>query len=114
MLEKLYAVDSDGPELALALPIPRHPSSGIFENHFAVDSDASEVGSDEWSESAMLVHNSTALLTKDHRCVVEALRLLNKDPSVQVNMARLLTFNKLNLVPQNIDTLLASFEIYCL
>ena len=114
MLEKLYAVDSDGPELALALPIPRHPSSGIFENHFAVDSDASEVGSDEWSESAILVHNSTALLTKDHRCVVEALRLLNKDPSVQVNMARLLTFNKLNLVPQNIDTLLASVEIYCL
>ena len=76
--------------------------------------DASEVGSDEWSESAMLVHNSTALLTKDHRCVVEALRLLNKDPSVQVNMARLLTFNKLNLVPQNIDTLLAFIERYCL
>ncbi|PAN39452.1 hypothetical protein PAHAL_7G243800 [Panicum hallii] len=83
VFEKPSAVDSAGPELALALPISGHTSSGIFENHFAIDSDASEVGSDEWSESAMPVHNSSALLTKEHQSVLDAFRLLNEDPSLQ-------------------------------
>ncbi|RLM74063.1 uncharacterized protein C2845_PM15G16770 [Panicum miliaceum] len=83
VFEKPSAVDSDGPELALALPISGYTSSGIFENHFAIDSDASEVGSDEWSESAMLVHNSSALLTKEHQSVLDAVCLLNENPSIQ-------------------------------
>ncbi|CAL5026094.1 unnamed protein product [Urochloa decumbens] len=83
VFEKPAVDDSDAPELALALPMSGHPSSGIFVNHFALDSGASEVGSDEWTEPAMLVLNSSALLTKEHRNVVDALRLLHEDPSVQ-------------------------------
>jgi hypothetical protein len=98
VFEKPSAVDSAGPELALALPISGHTSSGIFENHFAIDSDASEVGSDEWSESAMPVHNSSALLTKEHQSVLDAFRLLNEDPSLQVNMARLYYSRLANLI----------------
>ncbi|CAN6249636.1 unnamed protein product [Urochloa humidicola] len=75
--------DSDAPELALALPMSGHLSSGININHFALDSCASEVGSDDWTEPAMLVLNSSALLAKEHRSVVDALRLLHEDPSVQ-------------------------------
>ena len=95
MLEKLYAVDSDGPELALALPISGHPSFGIFENHFAIESDALDVRSYEWSvtEWSETAHKSSAqLLTKvtnEHKSVLDAVRLLNENTSLQVNMARL-------------------------
>lgn len=80
MFEKAPAVDSEAADLqALALPI-----SGIFVNHFALDSDASEVGLDEWTEPARLVLNSSALLSKEHRSVLDAFHLLHEDASVQV------------------------------
>ncbi|KAF8702377.1 hypothetical protein HU200_032751 [Digitaria exilis] len=75
-------VDSNATELALALPYSGH-QSGIFVNHFALDSDASEVRSDEWVDPAMLVLNSSTLLTKEHRSVLDAFRLLKEDTSVQ-------------------------------
>ncbi|CAL5030677.1 unnamed protein product [Urochloa decumbens] len=80
VFEKPVVDDADAPELALALPMSGH---GIIVNHFALDSGAYEVGSDEWTEPAMLVLNSSALLIKEHRSVVDALRLLHEDPSVQ-------------------------------
>ncbi|RCV34834.1 hypothetical protein SETIT_7G189400v2 [Setaria italica] len=83
VFEKPSDVDSDAPELTLALPMSGHPSCGLIVNHFALDSGASEVGSDEWTEPAMLVRNSSALLTKEHGSVLDALRLLHEDPSVQ-------------------------------
>ena len=90
MFDNFSAVDSDGPELALALPISGHPSFGIFENHFAIESDALDVRSYEWSETA---HKSSAQLltkvTKEHKSVLDAVRLLNENTSLQVNMARL-------------------------
>ncbi|KAL6652276.1 hypothetical protein ACP70R_011201 [Stipagrostis hirtigluma subsp. patula] len=76
--------DSDVNELqGLALPISGQPLSGIFVNHFSLDSEASETGLEEWIEPAMLVLNSTALLTKEHRNVLDAFHLLQVDPSVQ-------------------------------
>ncbi|CAN6235834.1 unnamed protein product [Urochloa humidicola] len=83
VFEKPAVDDSDAPELVLALPMSGHPSSGLIVNHFALNSGASEVGSDDWTEPAMLVLNSSALLTKEHRSVVDALHLLHEDPSVQ-------------------------------
>ncbi|TVU14968.1 hypothetical protein EJB05_38465 [Eragrostis curvula] len=84
VFEKPSAVDSDVSELqALALPVAGHPSSGIFVNHFSLDTDASEIGLEEWIEPAMLVLNSTALLTREHRNVLEAFHLLQEDSSVQ-------------------------------
>ncbi|OEL17824.1 hypothetical protein BAE44_0021156 [Dichanthelium oligosanthes] len=83
VFEKPSTVDSNVPNLALALPFARHPSSGIITNHFALDSDTSEVRLDEWIEPATLVLNSSALLTKEHRSVLDAFRLLDENPSVQ-------------------------------
>ncbi|WVZ86632.1 hypothetical protein U9M48_033385 [Paspalum notatum var. saurae] len=84
VFENSAAVDLEAADLqALALPISGHPSSGIFVNHFALDSDASDVRLDEWTEPAMLVLNSSALLTKEHRAVLDAFHLLQEDASVQ-------------------------------
>ncbi|XP_062184473.1 uncharacterized protein LOC133888302 [Phragmites australis] len=84
VFENPSAVDSDGFELqALALPISGQPLSGIFVNHFALDSDPSENGLEEWIEPATLVLNSAALLTKEHRNVLDAFHLLQVDSSVQ-------------------------------
>lgn len=41
-------------------------------------------GSDDWIEPAAYALNSTALLTREHRNVLDAFRLLQKDPNVQV------------------------------
>jgi hypothetical protein len=41
-------------------------------------------GSDDWIEPAAYVLNSTALLSREHRNVLDAFRLLQKDPTVQV------------------------------
>lgn len=85
MFKNPSAVDSEAADLqALALPISGHPNSGIFVNHFALDSDASEVGLDEWTEPAALLLNSSALLTKEYRSVLDAFHLLQEDSSVQV------------------------------
>ncbi|XP_062226355.1 uncharacterized protein LOC133924710 [Phragmites australis] len=84
VFENPSAVDSDAPELqALALPVSGHPSSGIFVNYFSPDSDASEIGLEEWIEPALLVLNSSALLTREHRNVLDAFQLLQEDSSVQ-------------------------------
>uniref|UniRef100_A0A0E0CPB3 Uncharacterized protein n=1 Tax=Oryza meridionalis TaxID=40149 RepID=A0A0E0CPB3_9ORYZ len=40
-------------------------------------------GSDDWIEPAAYALNSTALLTREHRNVLDAFRLLQKDPNVQ-------------------------------
>jgi hypothetical protein len=83
-------MDSDASELqALALPVAGHPSSGIFVNHFALDAQASEIGLEEWIEPAMLVLNSSALLTREHQNVLDAFHLLQEDSSVQVIMSYL-------------------------
>lgn len=105
VFENTSGVDSDAPELrAIALPISGLPSSGMFVNYFAEDSDASEnqlvqlanlelehspsdTTSEEWIEPAALVLNSTALLTREHRNVLDAFYLLQVDSSVQVNVA---------------------------
>uniref|UniRef100_A0ACD5Z2V4 Uncharacterized protein n=1 Tax=Avena sativa TaxID=4498 RepID=A0ACD5Z2V4_AVESA len=72
----------------------------VFENSFGVDSDETEKqiallstsgyssssnssGSDDWVEPAAYVLNSTALLTREHRTVLDAFRLLQRDPNVQ-------------------------------
>ncbi|KAL6903381.1 hypothetical protein ACP4OV_004194 [Aristida adscensionis] len=84
VFENPSAMDSDAPELqGLALPISGQPLAGIFVNHFALDSDAPEFGLEEWIEPATLVLNSTALLTKEHRNVLDAFHLLQVDSSVQ-------------------------------
>ncbi|KAK3141870.1 hypothetical protein QOZ80_4BG0339300 [Eleusine coracana subsp. coracana] len=78
------SLDSDASELqALALPVAGKPSSGIFVNHFSLDADASEIGLEEWIEPAMLVLNSSALLTREHQNVLDAFHLLQEDSSVQ-------------------------------
>jgi hypothetical protein len=76
----------------------------VFENSFGVDPDETEKqiallstsgyssssnssGSDDWVEPAAYVLNSTALLTREHRTVLDAFRLLQRDPNVQVNEA---------------------------
>lgn len=70
----------------------------VFENSFSADSDiankqallstsghssGNSSGSDDWIEPAAYVLNSTALLSREHRNVLDAFRLLQKDPSVQ-------------------------------
>ncbi|XP_047077205.1 uncharacterized protein LOC124687468 [Lolium rigidum] len=72
----------------------------VFENSFGVDPDETEKqiallstsgyssssnssGSDDWVEPAAYVLNSTALLTREHRTVLDAFRLLQRDPNVQ-------------------------------
>ncbi|CAN6273754.1 unnamed protein product [Urochloa humidicola] len=71
----------------------------VFENPFGADSDATDrqaallstsghssgnsSGSDDWIEPAAYVLNSTALLSREHRNVLDAFRLLQKDPTVQ-------------------------------
>jgi hypothetical protein len=90
VFEKPSTVDSHASMLeALALPVAGHPS-GIFVNHFALDTDdASEIGLEEWIEPAMLVLNSSALLTREHQNVLDAFHLLQEDASVQVNLSYL-------------------------
>ncbi|KAL5216679.1 hypothetical protein ABZP36_008080 [Zizania latifolia] len=99
VFENHHGVDSDAPAQALALPpISGLPSSGMFVNHFAEDSFASDKkidhltniehstpdsASEEWIEPAALVLNSTALLTREHRNVLDAFHLLQNDPDVQ-------------------------------
>ncbi|KAG8082592.1 hypothetical protein GUJ93_ZPchr0014g47197 [Zizania palustris] len=73
----------------------------VFGDPFRVDSDEIEkqttllstsghsssgnsLGSDDWMEPAAYALNSTALLTRDHRNVLDAFRLLQKDPNVQI------------------------------
>ena len=72
----------------------------MFENPFGVDSDTTNrqtallstsghssgnsSGSDDWIEPAAYVLNSTALLSREHRNVLDAFRLLQKDPTIQV------------------------------
>jgi hypothetical protein len=78
----------------------------VFENSFGADPDETEKqiallstsgyssssnssgGSDDWVEPAAYVLNSTALLTREHRTVLDAFRLLQRDPNVQVNEAQ--------------------------
>ncbi|XP_062219819.1 uncharacterized protein LOC133919448 [Phragmites australis] len=71
----------------------------VFENPFGVDSNITDrqtallstsghssgnsSGSDDWIEPAAYVLNSTALLSREHRNVLDAFRLLQKDPTVQ-------------------------------
>ena len=72
----------------------------VFENPLGQDSDTTDrqrallsasghssgnsSGSDDWIEPAAYVLNSTALLSREHRNVLDAFRLLQKDPTVQV------------------------------
>jgi hypothetical protein len=82
---KASVLDSEPTELqALALPVSGHPSSGIFMDHLALDSDASMAILDEWTEPAKLVLNSSALLTEEHQSVLDAFHLLREDAYVQV------------------------------
>ncbi|XP_062222552.1 uncharacterized protein LOC133921617 [Phragmites australis] len=71
----------------------------VFENPFGLDSDITDrqiallstsghssgdsSGSDDWIEPAAYVLNSTALLSREHRNVLDAFRILQKDPAVQ-------------------------------
>ncbi|AQK54093.1 Uncharacterized conserved protein (UCP012943) [Zea mays] len=71
----------------------------VFENPLGLDSDTTDrqtallsasghssgnsSGSDDWIEPAAYVLNSTALLSREHRSVLDAFRLLQKDPTVQ-------------------------------
>ncbi|AQK45783.1 Uncharacterized conserved protein (UCP012943) [Zea mays] len=81
---KASVLDSEPTELqALALPVSGHPSSGIFMDHLALDSDASMAILDEWTEPAKLVLNSSALLTEEHQSVLDAFHLLREDAYVQ-------------------------------
>jgi hypothetical protein len=82
------------------LHIIQLPFFRVFENPLGVDSDTSDrqrallstsghssgnsSGSDDWIEPAAYVLNSTALLSREHRNVLDAFRLLQKDPTVQV------------------------------
>jgi hypothetical protein len=105
-------LDSDAPAQALALsPISGLPPSGMFVNYFSEGSTPSDIkiedstpsdvkidqlaslehstpdtASEECIEPAMLVLNSTALLTREHRNVLDAFHLLQVDSSVQVNV----------------------------
>jgi hypothetical protein len=97
VFENPSAADSDAVELqAIALPIAGLPSSGMFVNYFAADSDISEkqivsspsnIGIEDCMEPAALALNSTALVTRDHQNVLDAFQLLQEDSSVQVNIA---------------------------
>ncbi|KAL5208198.1 hypothetical protein ABZP36_032633 [Zizania latifolia] len=67
-----FRVDSDEIEKQTALlSTSGHSSSG------------NSSGSDDWIEPAAYALNSTALLTREHRNVLDAFRLLQKDPNVQ-------------------------------
>ncbi|RLM55129.1 hypothetical protein C2845_PM10G08940 [Panicum miliaceum] len=75
------------------------PRCKVLENPFDVDSDIADrqtallstsghssgnsSGSDDWIEPAAYVLNSTALLSRQHKNVLDAFRLLQKDPTVQ-------------------------------
>uniref|UniRef100_A0A0D9W7X5 Uncharacterized protein n=1 Tax=Leersia perrieri TaxID=77586 RepID=A0A0D9W7X5_9ORYZ len=99
VLENHPGVDSDAPAQSLALPpISGLPPSGMFVNYFAEDSAPSDIkigqlanlehstpdsASEECIEPAVLVLNSTALLPREHRNVLDAFHLLQVDPSVQ-------------------------------
>uniref|UniRef100_A0ACD5UDC5 Uncharacterized protein n=1 Tax=Avena sativa TaxID=4498 RepID=A0ACD5UDC5_AVESA len=93
VFENPSAADSDAVELqAIALPIAGLPSSGMFVNYFAADSDVSEkqivnsssnIGLEDCMEPAALALNSTALVTRDHQNVLDAFQLLQEDTSVQ-------------------------------
>ncbi|KAG8083149.1 hypothetical protein GUJ93_ZPchr0014g46790 [Zizania palustris] len=99
VFENHHGVDSDAPAQAVALPpISGLHSSGMFVNHFAEGSFASDKktdhltnlehstpdsASEEWIEPAALVLNSTALLTREHRNVLHAFHILQNDPDVQ-------------------------------
>ncbi|KAM0844434.1 hypothetical protein ACQ4PT_057070 [Festuca glaucescens] len=93
VFENPSAADSDAVELqSIALPIAGLPSSGMFVNYFAADSDISEkqivnspsnIGLDDCMEPAALALNSTALVTRDHQNVLDAFQLLQEDSSVQ-------------------------------
>ncbi|KAM0925695.1 hypothetical protein ACQ4PT_004025 [Festuca glaucescens] len=93
VFENPSAADSDAVELqAIALPIAGLPSSGMFVNYFAADSDISEkqivnspsnIGLDDCMEPAALALNSTALVRRDHQNVLDAFQLLQEDSSVQ-------------------------------
>jgi hypothetical protein len=82
---KARALNSEAADLqAIALPISGHPSSRIFVNYFGLDSDASEVGLDEWTEPARLVQNSSALLTKEHRSRLDAFHLFHEESKMHL------------------------------
>uniref|UniRef100_J3LFG6 Uncharacterized protein n=1 Tax=Oryza brachyantha TaxID=4533 RepID=J3LFG6_ORYBR len=49
----------------------------------SIHSSGNSSGSDDWIEPAAYALNSTALLTREHRNVLDAFRLLQKDPNVQ-------------------------------
>ncbi|XP_052153790.1 uncharacterized protein LOC127771883 [Oryza glaberrima] len=109
VFENHPGLDSDAPAQALALsPISGLPPSGMFVNYFAEGSTPSDIkiedstpsdvkidqlaslehstpdtASEECIEPAMLVLNSTALLTREHRNVLDAFHLLQVDSSVQ-------------------------------
>ncbi|KAM0886991.1 hypothetical protein ACQ4PT_029345 [Festuca glaucescens] len=93
VFENPSAADSDAVELqTIALPIAGLPSSGMFLNYFAADSDISEkqivnspsnIGLEDCMEPAALALNSTALVTRDHQNVLDAFQLLQEDSSVQ-------------------------------
>uniref|UniRef100_A0A453P8T2 Uncharacterized protein n=1 Tax=Aegilops tauschii subsp. strangulata TaxID=200361 RepID=A0A453P8T2_AEGTS len=67
-----YDVNSDETEKQLALLSNSEHSSSTNSS-----------GSDDWVEPAAYVLNSTALLTREHRNVLDAFRLLQRDPNVQ-------------------------------
>lgn len=93
VFENPSAADSDAVELqAIALPIAGLPSSGMFVNYFAADSDISEkqianspsnIGLEDCMEPAALALKSTALVTREHQNVLDAFQLLQEDSSVQ-------------------------------
>ncbi|KAF0922091.1 hypothetical protein E2562_024663 [Oryza meyeriana var. granulata] len=66
-----FRADSDEIERQSALSTSVHSSSG------------NSSGSDDWIEPAAYALNSTALLTREHRNVLDAFRLLQKDANVQ-------------------------------
>ncbi|XP_037447711.1 uncharacterized protein LOC125513993 isoform X2 [Triticum urartu] len=67
-----YDVNSNETEKQLALLSNSEHSSSTNSS-----------GSDDWVEPAAYVLNSTALLTREHRNVLDAFRLLQRDPNVQ-------------------------------
>nr|BAK00842.1 predicted protein [Hordeum vulgare subsp. vulgare] len=67
-----YDVDSDETQKQIALLSNSEDSSS-----------SNSSGSDDWVEPAAYVLNSTALLTREHRNVLDAFRLLQRDPNVQ-------------------------------
>ncbi|KAE8791833.1 hypothetical protein D1007_33661 [Hordeum vulgare] len=66
-----YDVDSDETQKQIALMSNSKDSSS-----------SNSSGSDDWVEPVAYVLNSTGLLTKEHRNVLDAFRLLQRDPNV--------------------------------